>query len=280
MSFLFFLLKDRSLRRVPLGAQTLNEITEKITSKKSLFLSDDISVVTFNGQYKPDDDEVLCADVTLDEMFAKIPDNTFEIDVINLPDDDVVALGLYDEGIYYFQCIFNQIVMKNNRYAVILSHDTYVKMDNKTMFTIDDNIHAIYKDGKLYFQSYLLANKIFSLAELFDGANNTKIDTIFTGDIFAGTDTEWLKNNADSKMRKQITQIEQSGVLNVIKPTNKTFKSLAKKAGINSSVYETGHIVLPQNKKECKKVLAFLNQDLFNGIFTKELFQSNSKRKL
>lgn len=233
MPFLFFLLKDRTLRRIPMDANSLEEISNKITRCKDKFLGNNITVVPFNGQYKPDEDEVLCAEVSLDDSYAKIPGQTLEIDPINLPTDDVIALGLYEEGVYYFQCIFNQIVMKNNKTAFIFSNGTYVKMENRTMFTIDDNVHAVYKDNNLYFHSYLLVNKIFTLANLFNDANDEKIDTIFAGETFAGSDLEWLKTNADSKMRKQITQIEQSGVLSKIDPSKKSFQSLAKKAGIN-----------------------------------------------
>lgn len=280
MAFLFFILRDRTLRRVPINQATLNEIADKFVNNGTRIFKDEFDRVQFNGQYKPDEDEVLVAQIDLDESFEYIPNNTLEIDVVHLPEDDVIALGLYHDGVYYFQSIFNQIILKNERFALFFSEDLYKKVENRSIFTIDDTVHAIYHDGFLYFMSYPIVNRIFPLRDLFDAANDATIENVISNELFKGTDLEWFKNNADQKMRKQIAQINQDGVIPKINPTSRRFVSLAKKANINAAVYENGHIVLPTTKKECKQVLAFLNQDVFLGIFTKELFRSNSKRKI
>lgn len=97
--------------------------------------------------------------------------------------------------------------------------------------------------------------------------------------MFAGTDCEWMKENSDSVMRKQIKSIEDSGILAGLNVTTKKFKSWAKKAGIPEGVYNTGNLVFPKNKKECKVILSFLNDDIFEGHFTKSIYLSNSKRR-
>lgn len=280
MAFLFFLLRDRTLRRIPVDRRTLEEITNRFIHYQDSFFGDGVMAVEFNGLYKPDEDEVLYASIELDDEFTQIPDNTLEIDIVDIPNDDVIALGLYNNGIYYFQCIVNQLVMKNGRFTLIFSNQMFKRMENKSLFTIDDKIHAIYKEQKLYFQSYILATRIFSLSGLFEEANNSCIDNIFSDEKFTGIDCEWLKANTDSKIHKQITQILKCGVLKKINPYTKKFQSEAKKAGIQQAVYISDHIIMPKNKKKCKKVLAFINQDLFNGIFTNDFFQSNSKRKI
>ena len=40
----------------------------------------------------------------------------------------------------------------------------FAKM-NTSAFIVEDKIHAIYENGKLYFQSYTIANQIFSLID-------------------------------------------------------------------------------------------------------------------
>lgn len=88
-----------------------------------------------------------------------------------------------------------------------------------------------------------------------------------------------MKTHADSVMRKQITLLKKSGLLDTIKVTSRDFKSWAKKAAINQDIYSTGHIVLPKDKKQCKTILSFLNEDIFEGAFSKKIFISNSKHK-
>ncbi len=105
------------------------------------------------------------------------------------------------------------------------------------------------------------------------------IDNVFSSPIFVGTDCEWMKENCDSVMRKQIKSIEESGIIAALDVTKNTFQSWAKKAGIPKDVYDTGNLIFPKNKKECKVLLSFLNDDIFEGHFTKSIYLSNSKRK-
>lgn len=51
----------------------------------------------------------------------------------------------------------------------------FAKM-NTSAFIVEDKIHAIYENGKLYFQSYTIANQIFSLIDFVTEATNTEIE--------------------------------------------------------------------------------------------------------
>ena len=106
------------------------------------------------------------------------------------------------------------------------------------------------------------------------------MDEVF-GEALFNTDIQWLKDNADSVMKKQITALKKSGIINIVKPETKKFKDAAKRVGLPDEVYNTDQIVLPKDKKQCKQVLAFLNQDIFPGLLTpKQLFRTNSKKKV
>lgn len=52
----------------------------------------------------------------------------------------------------------------------------FAKM-NTSAFIVEDKIHAIYENGKLYFQSYTIANQIFSLIDFVTEATNTEIES-------------------------------------------------------------------------------------------------------
>ena len=134
-------------------------------------------------------------------------------------------------------------------------------------------------EGKLYFRSYANARQIFDLTSFFREATNVDIDNVFSKPVFHGTDCEWMKQNSDSIMRKQIKSIEDSGILDGLDVTKRTFKIWANKAGIPKDYYKNGTLEFPKNKKGCKMLLSFLNDDIFEGHFTKSIFWSNSKRK-
>ena len=277
--FLFFILDDGRICRFNIDEAALQAVVNLLVSLRNRFVGDGVEAVAFNGQYKPDDMEVLYVDMQLPDSFAPIPGNTYEINLINFEEGDKVkVLGLYHDGDYYFQCFANRFICKRNRIALTKSRNTYQQLNDPFAFTVEEAVHAFYHEGRLYFRSYTYAKQIFDLSQVYTEATNQDIEDLFDCDLFAGTDCEWLKNNADSQMRKQITLLKNSGLLDVIDVNKKEFKKWAKKANIPSAVYETRHIVFPRNKKVCKMVLAFLNEDIFKGAFSEKVYQSNSKR--
>lgn len=277
--FLFFILNDGRICRFNISAAALQAVAALLAPKITDFINENIEVVEFNGQYKPEESEVLYVDMQLPSSFNSIPDNTHEINLVDFSDGDKVkTICLYHNGDYYFQCFANRFICKTNRIALFYSGDTYQLLNDPSAFSIEESVHALYHAGRLYFKSYTQAKQIFDLSQYYTEATNQEIDDIFVGDLFVGTDCEWLKNNADSQIRKQITLLKSSGLLNIIDPTTRSFRAWARKANIPAGVYQSGHIVLPCNKKECKVVLAFLNEDLFEGVFSQKIYRSNSKR--
>lgn len=277
--FVFFLLTDGSIRKVLLTNEAVQDIVALWEQSYPKFISDEITEVAFNGSYKPDKEEVLYVTMALPDSFADIPDNTNNYNEIVIPGDNIKTVCLYHDGNYYFQNFMNNYIVKASNIPLVWSNNTFKKFDEQKAFTIEENVTAIYHDGKLYFRSYASARQIFDLSAFYTEATNADIESVFGADVFAGTDCEWMKENSDSVMRKQIKSIEDSGILAKLKVTTKTFKSWAKKAGIPDAVYNTGSLVFPKNKKECKVILSFLNDDIFEGHFTKSIYLSNSKRK-
>lgn len=277
--FVFFRLIDGSIRKVLLTNEAVRDIVALWERSYSKFISDDIKEVAFNGSYKPDDEEVLYVTMDLPDCFADIPDNTNNYNEIAIPEDKIKTVCLYHDGNYYFQNFMNNYIVKASNIALFWSGDTFKKFEEKKAFTIEETLNAIYHNGKLYFRSYASAKQIFDLTDFYIEATNEDIDSVFGNEVFAGTDCEWMRANCDSTMRKQIKSIEDSGILDKLNVTTKTFKSWAKKAGIPEGVYNTGNLVFPKSKKECKVILSFLNDDIFEGHFTKSIYLSNSKRR-
>ena len=277
--FVFFILTDGSIRKVLLTDEAVRDIVALWEPSYTKFVSHEITEVAFDGSYKPDKDEVLYVTMGLPDSFADIPDNTNNYNEVAIPGDSIKTICLYHDGNYYFQNFMNNYILKTSNIPLIWSGDTFKKFDEQKAFTIEETVNAIYHNVKLYFRSYASARQIFDLSAFYTEATNADIDNVFGNDVFAGTDCEWMKENSDSVMRKQIKSIEDSGILAGLNATTKKFKSWAKKAGIPEGVYNTGNLVFPKNKKECKVILSFLNDDIFEGHFTKSIYLSNSKRR-
>lgn len=54
----------------------------------------------------------------------------------------------------------------------------YICKMNNSAFIVEDKIHALYEEGKLYFQSYTVANQIFSLIDFVTEATNAEIESL------------------------------------------------------------------------------------------------------
>lgn len=277
--FVFFLLSDGTIRKVLLTDEAVQDIVALWERSYPQFISEDITEVEFDGSYKPDKGEVLFVTMDLPRCFSDIPDNTNNYNEISIPGDSIKTVCLYHNGNYFFQNFMNNYIVKASNIPLIWSNNTFKKFDEKKAFTIEEVVNAIYHSGKLYFRSYASARQIFDLSIFYTEATNMDIDNVFGEAVFAGTDCEWMKDNCDSVMRKQIKSIEESGILANLNITTNKFKSWAKKAGIPEEVYNTGSLVFPKNKKVCKIILSFLNDDIFEGHFTKSIYLSNSKRK-
>lgn len=279
MNLIFAILNDRSLRRLRIETSTMDEIIQMIEEQKGKFISDDMTEILFEGDYKPNEDEVFTIPMTLDDDFDAIPDNIQEIQELCLPDDRIKILGFYKDGDYCFQCFQNRYVLTKNRMVISFSGETYKKFSDDKALMINDDIHALYHEGKLYFKKFNFAKQIFDLTQFYTEATNNDIDSTIGNDLFLGSDCEWMKANSDTVMRKLIKSINDSGVMGDIHPDSKEFKRWLTKANINPNIIQNGHIVLPQNKKQCKQVLAFLNEDIYEGIFSHNIFKSNSKHR-
>ena len=277
--FVFFLLSDGSIRKVLLANEVVQDVVELWEPSYARFISDEITEVAFNGPYKPDKEEVMYVTMELPACFADIPNNTNNYNEITIPGDSIKTVCLYHNGSYYFQNFMNNYIVKASNIALFWSNDTFKKFEEQKAFTIEETVNAIYHDGKLYFRSYASARRIFDLTAFYTEATNADIDNVLGNNVFLGTDCEWMKENSDSVMRKQIKSIKDSRILAGLNVTTKSFRSWAKKAGIPEGVYNTGNLVFPKNKKECKVILSFLNDDIFEGHFTKSIYLSNSKRK-
>ena len=184
----------------------------------------------------------------------------------------VKALFWYESGTYYFQN-FDKRKLLNNKNVITYDNQTYSKLENNA-FIVENVVNAIYKDDKFYFTSYANANRIFSLTDFYEEASNEKIDDFATNDK-VDFDLDWLKINANSIIRKQITLLQKSGTLEN-SDTNK-IKNSAKKFKLTIDL-EDGKIKFPNDKIQLKNLLTFLNEQYYIGLITGNKYKTNSKR--
>jgi len=270
----FAILKDNSIRKIDLLQNITNDIRAIFIENGLVFMDEDTHEIKFDGNYAVQEEEILYVDLELPENIKEASNNPIGIDVLNLTTDDVKALFWTENDIYYFQNFDNRKLLKNKN-VIFYDRNSYNKLVEDALI-VENNINAIHKNGKFYFKSYANANKIFSLIEYFEEASNEEIDEFAKSNILE-MDTIWIRDNANTLIRKQITLIQKSNVL--AKATPKKIQTSAGKFKLVIEI-KNGKLVLPSSKKEFKDILSFLNEQYYIGLITKSKYRTNSKRNV
>lgn len=268
----FAILTDETVRKINLTQNITQSIADVFILNSKQILDTDTDEILFDGNYKVDEGEVLYVNLILPDNVIEAATNSIGIPVLNLNTESVKALFWYESGTYYFQN-FDKRKLLNNKNVITYDNQTYSKLENNA-FIVENVVNAIYNDEKFYFTSYANANRIFSLTDFYEEASNEKIDDFATNDK-VDFDLDWLKINANSIIRKQITLLQKSRTLEN-SDTNK-IKNSAKKFKLTIDL-EDGKIKFPNDKTQLKNLLTFLNEQYYIGLITGNKYKTNSKR--
>jgi len=269
----FALTTDGSVKKILLTQQITVNIRKVFTDAAQYILNDDTEQIEFTGNYKIDDEEILYITMPLPETLNEVATNSIAIEELDLEGDKIKALFWYENDTYYFQS-FDARKLLTNRNVLFYSNNTYTKL-NSNAFVVDNVVNAIYTNGKFYFKSYANANKIFPLIEYFQEATNDDIIS-FSEHQNILIDQQWLLDNSNTLIRKHITLLQKSNILNT--STTTKMKRSANKFNLKIELNAAGKIIFPQDKKKCKDLLTFLNEQFFVGVISGTKFRTNSKR--
>lgn len=224
MIHFFALLRSDNIeiRRIPL-AQTVE------ANVKALFTSHDeeyfngMNLEAFVAGYTPQEDTTSFVNMALPTEFNDIPNNTNVYYELNRDEiTDIKVIFIHDElsQTYYFQNFDKRNLLSRKAVAVWSGHNTYTTLQESNAFIIDNAVHAIHREGKLYFKNFVQAGKVFDLTSFFAEASEQDMDEVF-GEALFNTDIQWLKDNSDSVMKKQITALKKIWGSRKIKAGNK-----------------------------------------------------------
>lgn len=268
----FAILKDDSVKKIDLLQSITGDIRNVFLNNAKSVMSSDTEKILFDGNFKIDGDEVLYVEMDLPPNLAEASTNPIGLSVLDLSNDDIKSLFWIDNGVYYFQN-FDKRKLLQNKNVIFYKRNTYHKLTEEALI-VENTVNAIFRDGKFYFKSYVNANKIISLSDFFEEASNETLEE-FAESTVLDVDLDWLKENSDTIIRKQITLIQKSNILAAA--SSRKIKSSAKKFNLEIEI-ENGKVKLPNDKKICKNILSFLNEQYYFGLISGKKFLTNSKR--
>src|SRR5690606_17818879 len=181
--------------------------------------------------------------------------------------------------------VFDAGKLLKRGFTLIGSGDTYKKLEEPGLM-LQDKLTAHFHNGILYFSSYHNTKRFLDLADYYREATDTDLDDFATTDLFAFEDKVGFKEQADSIIRKKIALLQKNEVLKDITVTdiqtvaNNFNAELPEEHHITITVNDDGKLVIPEDKKQLKELIRFLDEDYVTAPLTKRKCLTNSKQYL
>ena len=280
MSQFYALMSDNTVKYISLKEEIVDDVKNIFINGGNKLKPEGLEEDEFDGNIVSRNGEnIVYVNYILPDDFQRIPDNQADMSDYDINRDIPKSIFYYDDGKFYFQAFNKKNMLQRKMVLQICRDNAYSKMNNSA-FIVDDKVHAIYENGKLYFQSYTLANQIFSLIDFVTEATNGEIDSF--GNITGiSVNANVVKDIANVKTRRLVKLLSSTNnIATFIGKNAKTRTSLLKQYGIKAQINVNNELELPTNNvADLNRALEFLNEDIFKGVITNSLYRSNSKKK-
>lgn len=273
------------LLRIPLHQQLQQTLAENWQEQLDAFVND-VQEIEFNAGYQPEEHEHFCLNDYEPPQWLAGENSQTVSDLDSITSDGatmnsirgIAAFARDAKGheLVLFQNFSRSHVIQPGRF-LFLRNDMYETAEHPVL-TLECKLAAVYTpaDKKLLFHSFRTVNTFLPLADFYDEASEQQIREVLKHERLAAEDADALAAGANQWFRKRFAMLRDSGVLDQY--SAKQIQTRAKACNVAVRVSKD-KIVFPADKAEAKKLLQFLNEELFRGPITKELYETNSKRK-
>ena len=171
-----------------------------------------------------------------------------------------------------YELVRRTIKVKTVETEMLGSNIGYIKVTGFKQNTPDQFISALER---------LTANGatalIFDLRDKMVEATTREVSE-FGNNSYISIDVDWLTKRANTKTRRLIKMITESGTLKTFMEMDARKRGkIAKSVNIDIDI-KNNKINMPRTLGEVNRVLEFLNEDVFKGLISSNVFRTNSKR--
>ncbi|NQD93986.1 DUF4868 domain-containing protein [Pseudomonas sp. CrR25] len=285
------LLKERkqlTLRRIPLVAELQAMLTEKWQSQMDDFLLE-AQEIDFNPGYTPETHErFYLEEFELPEVVAAEHSGSVRhLEPINMqgaePSQIKAILGFarQDDGseILLIQSFSKSHIINPGQF-LFLTRNIFESSEAPAL-SLNNQLTAVYYQAqkKLLFRNYRAANAIFNLVDFYKEATEEDIKEILAHEKLAPVSVDALAKGASQWFCKRFAFLKDSKILDQYAVAQIIRRSNGYDLDIQIDLTAgQDRIVFPADKAPAKKLLQFLNEELFRGAITERLFETNSKR--
>jgi len=272
------------LLRIPLHQGLQSSLAADWYQQYEEFVSD-TKEIAFDAGYTPEEQERFrVKDYALPEWFeAGLGGRLRNLDSINEHENSIpsikaiIAFARNQQGndLMLAQSFSRSHVIQPGRF-LFLQKDTYETPEH-TGLTLSTHLAAVYhiKSRKLLFGNFRSANTFLPLMDFIAEASDHDIREVLGHRLLKPQDIEATTAASNQWFRKRFAMLKASKILDEY-----TAPQLVKRSKGYEVVLkvEKGRIIFPAEKSAARRLLQFLNEEIFRGPITEKLYETNSKR--
>ena len=165
MSQFYALMHNNTVKYISLREEIIADVRNLFINGGAILKPEGIEEDVFDGNIVSRKGEnITYVNYDLPKDFARIPDNQADMSEYNINEDIPKSIFYYDDGKFYFQAFNKKNMLQRKMVLLFEFGNVFAKMNNNA-FIVEDKVHVIFENGRLYFQSYTIANQIFSLID-------------------------------------------------------------------------------------------------------------------
>ena len=272
------------LIRFPLSVDLSADISTVFNDQHTEFFRGVDTIIPFDGRYTPEEGELLeipdFADV--DGLLAAVANplsvdqydpNTHSLDLVR-----AIFTGIEVGGVprVLVQIFERRRLIARAGLMLFFANNQFQKMSESGL-SLDTKLLAVLEGTNLKFQSFHFAKRVFDLSEYFREATNEEVTTFAGHEKLAVQDVQVFLAAAGPQIRKKISLIRQSAVLENY--STDQIVAVAASMQFPLALSDDGRIIVPDNNTELRKFLRFLDEDYYESPLSNTRFISNSKRR-
>jgi hypothetical protein len=273
------------LQRIPMHQALQQTLATTWGEQVEAFL-DEAQEVAFDAGYHPEEHErfALHDFVPPQWLVGKTSATIGDLDPINQDEvfiasiKGIAGFARNESGneLVLFQSFSRSHVIRPGTF-LLLRDGTYETTERPGL-TLDTKLAAVnfVADQKLLFSNFRAVNTFLPLGDFYKEASEQQIREVLAHEKLAPVNVEAIATESNQWFRTRFAMLRDSGVLDQY--SAKQIQARSKGFEVEIQVHK-GKVVFPEDRQAAKKLLQFLNEELFRGAITATLYETNSKRE-
>jgi len=276
---------QNNIFRFPLSGPLQIQLQTEFNRQENDFLSNIDEEVPFNGYYTPNEGEIIIIDNFRDSFSLKDAiDSPLSVPLYDNKSTDLASIkalfwgSSIEKGRILIQKFSQNSIISVDRVAFFFSGNTFTKIDSEGV-SIEKKLCAVIEDdGSIKFSSFHFLRQIFDMSDYFKDATDTDVSSFANSAALNISDKKKFSESANQFIRKKISSILQSGLLDKIDTSH--LQKTSSKFGVDVKICSAGKIIIPEDKGELRKLLKLLDEDYFESCLMNSPYLSSSKRPI